>query len=111
MEALYKVALPDLKKSKIADLGDIMSALTVNFSGNKLYYSTFHNTAFGMNTKLHVFDMETEKNHKTTIPLLNKHGPALTIIDYVIGDKIFRNENGKLFVMDPDGNNCRPWGE
>jgi hypothetical protein len=112
---LCKVDIWGNGQSRIAQFGEVI-ANTYNidtFNGN-FYYSTLENWPtglFGWHVVLHRFNLDTEKLYSQNMPNLNMKSKALTVFNYIVGDKIFISENGKLFVTDLDGKNGKPWGE
>ena len=97
---LYKMGLSGQDRKKVTDLASYDGS-DYNIYKNEIIYNTF-----GMNsTTLHHFDMITETAKSTKVPFMNRKGSMIDIIDYIIGDKIFRIETGKMFVMDLDGKN------
>ena len=56
---------------------------------------------------MHRFDLDTGGTKEKNIPFLNKSGTALNDFDYIIGNKIFRNENGRFFMMNLNGENAK----
>jgi len=106
---LYRADIHGNNQSKIADLGEIIPA-TYNFDNGTFYYSTFDlNGIFAPKPVMHQLDVDTGAAHSKKITFLNKPGINYEVSDYIVGDKIFRNENGEFFVMNLDGSNIRAW--
>ena len=90
-------------KQKVIDMGNVFRPTTYNVYKNKILYSTLDS----LKLMLHNFDMETEEMSEEYVPFQNKQGTIISICDYVIGNKIFRIDCGKFFVMELDGSNVR----
>jgi len=105
---LYEVDLIDFSEQKILEMGHHMSS-TRNIYQNKFYYTTSEISFFNIRLRLRSFDLITHETKRTTIPRLNKQGNIMDIVDYIIGDKIFRNENNKFYIMNLDGSGIQPF--
>ena len=106
--SLNKISIAGQNPATIIDMEHyIPSTLTSN--KNIFYYST-RGSIFGGNTVLHQLDLETgiEKTKKVRI-IKKASGGHITYSDFLIGDKIYRMENGQLLIMDSDGRNVKHW--
>ena len=102
---MYRVDLSSGAQQKFADLGDNVVLNTFNVYQNTFYYSTYNSSK----STLHILDMTTGKEKKVSIPFQSGYSvvpPAIS--DFVIGNKIFRDENGsKFYTMNLDGSNIK----
>ena len=109
-QSLKKVSIGGTGSSEIISIAGLIP-WTVNSNKSIIYYTTSKDSIFALgHTTLHQYDLETGKERTRNVPIKKKSRVGhVTYSDFLIHDKIFRIENGEMFIMDSDGKNIRPF--
>jgi len=108
---LFKVGVDGNNPGEIAIMKKLIGG-TSNFDKGIFYYSSVSGLLpIFQKTEMHQMNLDTGATQSKTVPFFNRVGTDARATDYIVCDKIFRNENGKYFIMDLDGSNIIAWDD